>query len=181
MTEKTESREQLKEMRLGSGEAVIDRPDSHLHEGLGDLLDQALTKVNSEGRDFIKTEVDFGYEVGNSSLVETTEGDVIIYAQRPRRIGLTRFVKNREPESCSRLTVILKKGTQGQLPGDYYVLLTAYIGYLTPAEPWAEKEFKSHPDPEAEQKKSQEFWNNHALIYGEEPIIPGTETDTCPW
>lgn len=26
-----------------------------------------------------------------------------------------------------------------------------------------------------------EFWSSHALVWGSEPIVPGTETATCPW
>ena len=181
MTEQTENREQLKEMRLGSGEIVIDRPDSHLHEGLGDLLDQALAKINADGRNFIESEIDFGYEIGQASLVETSDQDIIVYAQRPKRAGLTRFAKGRTEEPCQRMTVVLKKGTQNQVPGDYYVILTAYIGYMTPSEPWNEKDFTARPNPDEAREKAKAFWSNHALVFGSQPTIPDTETDVCPW
>jgi len=176
-----EEKELPREMKLGSGEIVIDRPDSHLHEGLGELLDEALAKVNSEGKDFIESETDFGREVGKTSLTETNAKDIIVFAQRPRRAGLTRFVKGREADTCSSVTVVLKKGDRGQYPGNYYVLLTAYVGHITPPEPWSERDFIKRPDPDAARKKSRGFWSNHALVYGSEPILSNTETDVCPW
>ena len=171
----------MKEMRLGSGEVVIDRPNSHLHDGLGEALDQALAHVAAQGRQFIEAEFDLGRVIGERTLVETTADDTIVYAQRPRRAGLTRFAKNREAEPCSSITVVLKKGDQGQLPGDYYVLLTAYVGRVTPPEPWNERSFAANPDPEGIRAKSNEFWLSHALVYGSEEIIPETETSVCPW
>ncbi len=175
-----ENQELLKEMRLGSGEVVMDRPSSHLHEGVRELLDEALTKINSLGRNFIEAEVDFDREIGKTSLVETNDNDTIVYAQRPPRTGLTRFVKNSEAESCSSLTVVLKKGKQENLPEDFYIIITAYVGHVTPLEPW-DKNLLKRPDPDIAIKASQDFWSRHALVYGAESISPETETDVCPW
>lgn len=155
--------------RLGSGETVVDRPNSHLatHGTVLPFVGEALLRIQSSGQDFIAEEVDFGEPIGQTICLETHEGDDIVYAQRPNRTGLTRFVKDREPEPCSTVVACLKRAQEGG-----YVLLTAYIGRRTPAEPW---------DTEWATEKSVPFWNSHALIWGRESAIPGTETTACPW
>ena len=67
----------------------------------------------------------------------------------------------------SRVTCVLKAGDVG----DEYVLITAFIGAPAVPEPW---------DRNAT-AKSREFWDSHALVWGSEPTIPGTETSVCPW
>lgn len=168
-------------MKLRSGETVIDRPGSHLHEGVQELLVEALARIDSKGRQFIEAEVDFSRVIGESTLVETGLDDIIVYAQRPKRAGLTRFVKNRTTEPRTTLVLILKKGNMNQVPGEYYVMLTGYIGHITPGEPWNERDFVCRPDPDKARREAREFWDKHALVYGAEPILPGTETSVCPW
>jgi len=155
--------------QLGSGEMVADRPNSHLasHGAVLPFVGEALLRIQSGHQSFIAEEVDFGQPIGETICLETREGDDIVFAQRPNRSGLTRFVKNRQPEPCSTVVVCLKKAREGG-----YILLTAYIGRRTPAEPW---------DTEWATDQSVPFWNTHALIWGHEQIVPGTETEVSPW
>lgn|GEM_PF-2351283 len=154
--------------RLGSGESVIDRPDhSHIHAGVLSLLPKVFSEIDSQGADLLNLEVNLGQVVGETICVQTYPGDEIIYAQRVGRRGLTKFVKNRIPEPCSVVTVILNKADEG----DFYVLLTAFIGNKAESEPWHE----------SATEESVRFWNTHALCWGHEPTIPGTETTVCPW
>ena len=156
--------------QLGSGEIVIDRPQSHVatHPTVLPLLGEALSRIHSRGRNNIVEEVDLGRVVGETICVETHEGDEIIYAQRPNRFGLTRFVKNRESEPCGAVTICLNKA-EGN---GHYILATAYVGHRAPAEPW---------DTEWATEESVPFWNTHALVWGKEAIVPGTEVNRCPW
>ena len=117
---------------LGSGQVVVDRFNSHIHESVAALLPEALTKVSLGGSQFAVEQVDFDRIVGETTCVETHEGDQIIYAQRPKRFGASRFVKNRQPEPCKSVVVILKKAEDG----DYFVLITAFIGVRPEPEPW---------------------------------------------
>ena len=153
--------------RLASGQVVVDRPRSHLHPEVIGLLPEALSRISLDGDEFTKIRVDFGRVIGVRTCVETTDADQILYAQRPKRWGLTRFVLNREPEPCSSVVVILKwvedKGC--------YLLITAFIGELSEPEPW-----DRNATPE-----STRFWSSHALIWGSEPVVPGTLTSECPW
>jgi len=156
--------------RLKSGEEVVDRFRSHLHSTVAPLLPDALARVEGRERQFLVEEVDFGRIVGQSTCVATGPGDEIVFAQRPGRWGLTRFIKNRQPEPTTSVVVILKtaagKGHEGK-----YVLVTAFLGRKAEPEPW---------DPRAT-AASRDFWGSHALIWGSEPIVPGTETIVCPW
>jgi len=155
-------------MELKSGEVVVDRFHSHLHRGVAPLLPEALARIESNGRDFLVEEVDFGRPIGETICVPTGPGDEIVFAKRPKRFGLTRFVKNRKPEPSSSVTVVLK--VTGEDRGAY-VLLSAFIGGKPEPEPW---------DKNATEK-SVAFWVSHALVWGCEPVVPGTETTVCPW
>lgn len=108
---------------------------------------------------------DMGRVIGTSDLVETNEDGEIIYAKRVGRDVYTRFVKNREPQPMNLISIILQKIPDG------YDLVSAWIGPKVPQFPGDPKET---PD-------SKEFWSKHALVWGNQPIIPGTETAECPW
>lgn len=155
--------------RLGSGEPVADRPNSHLatHGTVLPFVGETLLQIQSGRQNFLAEEINFGETIGQTICVRTSLDDKVVYAQRPNRAGLTRFVKNREPEPCSTVVVCLKRAREGG-----YILLTAYIGRRTPAEPW---------DTEWATDQSVPFWNTHALIWGHESVISGTETKNCPW
>ncbi|MCR4278304.1 MAG: hypothetical protein NUV81_00130 [bacterium] len=147
--------------QLKSGEVVVDRHRSHLHPGVERLLPEAFGRIGSAGRNFFVEEIDFGRLIGETVCVATGPGDQIVFAKRPERAGLTRFVKKRKPEVCSKLVVILKAGDC-----DEYVLITAFIGGRPEPEPW-----DRNATP-----RSVEFWKAHALVWGCEPIVSGTET-----
>lgn len=163
-------------LRLKSDETIIDRFDSHLHAGVITLLPEALAKINSLGRQFLVEEIDFGRMIGNSVCVATQPGDEIVFAKRPKRFGPTRFVKNRQPEPCSSIVVILKK-----INSNTYELVTAFIGKRPEPEPWDTRFFSQQVNPFETERNSREFWSSHALIWGSEPIISGTETKVSPW
>ncbi|TAN33422.1 hypothetical protein EPN28_02640 [Patescibacteria group bacterium] len=150
---------------LKNGEVVVNRYQSHLHSDVERLLPEALGQIDPAGRGFLVEEVVFDRVVGETTCVATGPGDQAVYAKRPKRFGPSRFVKNRSPEPCNSVVVILKAG-DGE-----YVLVTAFVGTRPEPEPW---------DRNATEK-SVEFWASHALIWGSEPVIPGTETDKCPW
>lgn len=154
--------------QLSSGQAVFDRANSHRHKGVTvQLLSTAFNQISLEKPGRHSIEVNFGQSIGFTTCVPTAEGDEIVYAQRPDRKGLTRFVKNQVPIPTSILTLILQKADEG----DFYILVTAFIGVLIAPEPW--DRFAT------EQSKIE--WRTHALIWGSEKIVPGTETTDVPW
>ena len=151
---------------MASGEPVYDRHDSHLHNGVAKLLPEMLAQV-SGGKEFIEQEYDFGRIVGETVCVGTGENDQIVYAKRPRRNGHTRFVRNRQAEPCSTALAVLKKDRVRPV----YYLITAFIGKKAGLEPWDNRATS----------RDREFWKHHALVYGSEEIVPGTEAEVCPW
>ena len=155
--------------RMGSGQRVVDRSNSHIHPGVLSLISEVLRKIHFYG-EIDAIQVDFENVVGNSIRVSTSTEDEIIYAMRPssKGRGLTRFVKNREPRPSKSVTVILMKAKWAD---NLYVLISAFIGEKPEPEPW---------DPHAT-AQSVSFWNHNALVWGSEEIIPGTETTVCPW
>jgi hypothetical protein len=165
------------EWKLKSEEMIVDRHNSHLRGDVASLLPEVLAEIESHGRKFFIHEHDFGRIVGETICVPTGPGDEIVYAKRPRRFGLTRFVKNRKPESCSKAVVILKRDDYE----DYYILITAFVGHRPEPEPWDTKNFARQPNPAEAERRAREFWSSHALVWGSEPVILGTETTVCPW
>jgi hypothetical protein len=154
---------------LASGERVIVRSASHIHDNvaLEKYLVQALGKIKSNNQNLIEDEVDFGEPIGNTICVSTDDNDEIIFARRPKRGGYTRFVKNRQSEPTSKLTVILTKDRQT----NDYLILTTYFGPKAEPEPW---DYKARGS-------ALVFWRNHALVYGLEPIVEGTATREKKW
>ena len=140
-------------------------------------LDAALAKINSHSRSYIIEEVDFGQPIGETTCIETYPGNDIIYAQRPKRFGKTRFVENRLPEPSSSVVVILKALAEPRT----YVLITAFIGCRPEPEPWDRRNFSQQANPAEAEQRAREFWATHALVWGVEEVISGTETKRCPW
>lgn len=153
--------------KTADGALVVDRPNSHLHDKARKLIAEAIGKITAKGKPFITEEVDFGWMIGLSDCVTTEQHDVILFARRRNRIGLTRFVAGRDPQETSLLTVVLKRADGPQK----YVLITAFIGGKAEPEPW---DANATPD-------TFEFWKKHALIWGTQDIVDGTATIVCPW
>lgn len=152
---------------LASGHRVVDRHNTHIHPDVLPLLPEALGKIRLTEQ-FMVVQVDFDHAVGNTTCVVTNSGDLIIFAKRPKRSGFTRFVKNRKPELCSSVVCIFMKA---QDEVDTYVLITAFVGTKPEPEPWDRNKTEN----------SVAFWNSHALVWGSESIVEGTETAECPW
>lgn len=141
------------------GFLIIVGKNSHLHGEIVNILPDIIGKLECDNRYFISEQIDFPYEIGKTTCVKVDDNDEIIYALRIGRKGYTKFVKNREPEPTNSATIVLKK------TNNIYIIITAYIGTQSEVEPW---------DRHATEK-SIEFWNNHALIFGTQEIIPNSE------
>lgn len=114
----------------------------------------------------IYTEVDCGQPIGHSDLVATDLTDEIIYAKRVGRATFTRFTKSRQPAPTNSVTIWLVRREDND-----YDLMSAWFGLKTPPL----------PGDEWETPESKPFWANHALVWGKQAVIEGTETATCPW
>jgi hypothetical protein len=132
---------------------------------LKEVVRKAIPNFVVEGEG-IQVEVDIGKVVGESSLIETTDHDDIVYALRPLRTLYSKFVKNRKPVATSWVTISIKHGEKGQ-----YYLYTAYVGRLTP----------SFLGGDYLPEQSKGFWSHHALVWGTQEVIPESVTKECPW
>lgn len=126
----------------------------------------AIRKLTLKG-DNMPIEVDMGYVVGKSSLVQTTDKDEIVYAKRKHRNNYTRFAKNREPVNSTNIVLILRRGASKRS----YNLFSAWVGTLSP----------TFPGSDYETPESYTFWESHALVWGREPIDEDTVTPVKPW
>lgn len=152
--------------RTADGAVVVNRSNSHLHDDVKPIIADALSRVHTCGRPFIEGEVDFGAVIGTSCCVSTGPKDCIVFAQRPHRKGLTRFVLDRDKEPTTKVMVVLKQTVNLS----EYVLITAFIGGKAELEPW---DTRATP-------ASLKFWQSKALVWGE-PIVKGTATIKYPW
>ena len=144
---------------------ILDRRDSHLHQGVAPYLKKTCAAVVCEKKKLIKTQVNFNKIIGTTICVPTNEDDEIVYIVRQGRYGHSRFALNRAPIPTKSLTIVLKKTR------NYYKILTAYLGTKSEAEPWESRA----------NAKSISFWRKHAFVYGVEPVKEETMISTCPW
>lgn len=150
------------------GAKVFSHADSHLHAEGGmtlDLLAAALNTIDTQGERFIRKQIDFEHAIGKSNCVELRPDDDVVMAFRKGRSGPTPMVKNREPQPCNSMMVVLLKDESLTEDGNAYALITAFIGEAAPREPW---------DPgnknKAECQECEDYWNSHALVYDESLI-----------
>lgn len=145
------------------GYKIYDRLDSHIHYEQGltvNLLKNAISKINLYGRNFTKKVICLHKTIGTTHCVKVSEKDSknIIMAYRQGRQGPTPMVKNRSPEPCSDITIIVRKEKQIE---NHYTLITAFVGSHSEPEPW-DKSLKNNPKA---LQKSIHFWSTHALIF----------------
>lgn len=138
----------------------------HIQEAplLLELVKEVVAGSDLSG-DNVALERDMGRIVGETTLVETSDTDEIVYAKRLQRDKYTRFVMNKVAQPTSYLTVILHEADDG------YNLWSAWCGRLVPTSPGGEDEMP----------KSQGFWRNHALVFDDAIIQADTITAVCPW
>ena len=145
---------------------IIDRPKSHLHDGITpELLKIICAQITCNKLKLIRTQINFEKVIGTTNCVPITEKDEVVYAQRVGRYGHSKFVLNREPEPTKSATIVLKKALQ------HYKILTSYIGTRSELEPKDRRATLA----------SIRFWEEHALVFGSEPIQENTITKECPW
>jgi hypothetical protein len=153
--------------KTADGAVVVNRPNSHLHGDITPIITDALLRIDTCGRQFVESEVDFDKVIGVSCCVSTGPKDCIIFAQRHNRAGMTRFVVDRDKEPTTKVMVVLKQTAN---PTEY-VLITAFVGSKAEREPWDTRATSA----------SLKFWKSKALVWGAEPVQKGTATTKCPW
>ena len=134
------------------------------NQKLFDYVKKSIATINAQ-EDIIRVEKEMDEIVGTTDLVETNDQDEIIYAKRPLRKYYSRFVKNKSALPTKWITLDMRR------EGNSYFLYTAFVGRLSP----------SFPGGEFLPEQSKDFWANHALVWGNQEVVPGTETKECPW
>lgn len=152
----------------------IEAPHVNQHNTVLVHLQAALLQVVANHQKIIKCTIDMGMYIGKNVLVATNKYDDVVFAQRSGRRGLTRFVHNRLPSLTRYVTVVIKRLKNPRRDGIIsYRLLTAYIGAGSEKEPYDRfatiEEFQ----------QSLAFWSTHAIIWGTQHTISGTEVTEC--
>ncbi len=132
---------------------VLETPD------LLALVREAIETVDIGGDEEIVFEKDMGRVIGTTTLVETTDDDVTVYAKRKQRDRYSRFVKNRQPVSSCYIVVVIRKYDED------YTLWTAMCGRLLPKEAYI---------------PGSVFNATHALVYDENLLQLDTITTSDP-
>jgi len=128
------------------------------------LLDEAmpLIELPSDGSKLV-SQVDLKRPLEEKSLITTP--DIGLdgedwFAVRSNRQGASRVTMEKPTEMIS--TVVIAAWPPVAEPTKY-ILRTAYIGTISPQEPW-------NAMGEEVQKKSIEFWTTHAMVHSPETM-----------
>ena len=147
------------------GYNVYDRVDSHLHFEGGitkQLVRRALGFIYANGVVFKKKVVYFREIIGYNNCIAINENDEVVKVYRKGRSGKTPMVKNRKPEACKSMVVIIRKDRERE---NCYTLITCFVGEESVREPW---DITLRTDEE--KAASEHYWATHALVYNPELI-----------
>ncbi|HEX8182235.1 MAG TPA: hypothetical protein VF575_01380 [Candidatus Saccharimonadales bacterium] len=129
------------------------------------LLKELVERTVITGNE-LQFDQDMGRPVGHESIVETSDTDTVIYAQKLKDDVYTRFVKNAKPKPTQHVTLILQKNTD-----DEYELIDTWIGRLSPPRPGSKYE----------NAESIPYWATHAYVLDGEPVQSKSITKDCPY
>ena len=134
------------------------------HKSVLQYLEEAAAKINVDGG-FFRQEIDLGKPLSESGEVydETpiTPTTKTTFAYRQGRHGATRVVPAGTPSGvATSISIIAYPETDGS-----YVLITAFIGSLTPREPW-DKNMKT----DEEKQGALDFWCSCSLVHNPETM-----------
>ncbi len=145
-------------------DAVNSHAATHLEDTpqLKSLVREVVESMELNGQE-IKTHVDMGRIVGTCDVVDVNETDDIIYGVRKNRWddGLVPFTKTREAEPCRHVAIQLVPQEDGT-----YELSSAWIGTFD------EDDDEPFPQSPNATKRSAEYWNCHAFVWGAKKFCP---------
>jgi len=165
-------------MKKEKWDEMSDEEKAAFQQGL-EAKQQTLVVDGGIGKS-CKVTLDMGREVGLSTVVETTDSDIIIFLPREGRQTESRFVLHRTEASTQLLTMAFYRrgqdnadpdvmATWGDLAGENaYTLSTAYAGGDAEREVGAIR--PDEPDYEEKVRKAKEFWDNHAFVATEADV-----------
>jgi hypothetical protein len=129
------------------------------------LIKELLSTKTLRG-ERIALEQDMGRDIGTTDVITTNDKDVIYYAQPLKSVVYSRFAKNRLPQVCKTLTVIVELDADGN-----YEVTDTWIGNNCPP----------FPGDQYETPESKEYWQAHALVQDAQSIKSKSLTRACPY
>lgn len=112
-------------------------------------------------------EHDMRRNIGQDTIVDTTDQDTVFYARLLQDEVYTRFVKRSRVDTTQFLTIILHLDRDKSA----YTLHDIWIGKYTPPRPGSTNE----------SAESKPYWEKHAFIFNSQPLKAGTTTKECPY
>ena len=145
---------------------VRSRKHLRAHPEVMPLLPEAISQlVLPRGGVRLEAEVNFKRPIGAATLIEvpySSPSQWVTFAQRSHRVGPSRITATDSPTTIQTLVVVADaSATQA----NHYRLVTAYIGILTPPEPW---DIRLN---DAARTDALEFWCRHAIVYNPAPGV----------
>ncbi len=128
------------------------------------LVREIVVSLKLTGK-IVQMERDMGRIIGTTDVVATSDKDAVLYAKPLKSATFVRFVKNRPLAPTSYLAVELRKAEEGG-----YQLWSVRFGRTVPELPG-----------EADDAESRQFWDTHAVIWGNRPVQAQTISKDCPW
>lgn len=112
-------------------------------------------------------EYDMGRPIGYDFVVTTTDDTDVFYARMARDSVFTRFTKKGTPAATCTLSAILRPA----VTGEGYDLHDLWIGRLRPARPGS-ADATTYSVP---------YWQQHAMLFDNQPLHPKTVTHDWPY
>jgi hypothetical protein len=148
------------------GFIITDQIGSHIHGDLNNRLQMVAKRISCSNRDYISEVIKFPTNIGKNNCVSVTWKDEVLYAKRLGRKGYSKFVLNRTPTPTDSISIYLKRKQ------DIYLIKSCYYGDIKSVGVGEDIDFANDTNL---------FWENHAIVYGSEPIDQSTITYICPW
>lgn len=148
------------------GFVITDQIGSHVHGDLKNRLQMVAKRITCADREYFSEVIKFPTNIGKNNCVSVTWKDEILYAKRVGRKGFSKFVLNRTPVPTDSISIFLKRKQ------DIYLIKSCFYGDVNSY--WIDEDVFSD-------STSTSFWENHAIVYGSEPIYEKTITYINPW
>jgi len=145
---------------------ITDQIGSHVHGDLKNRLQMVVKRITCADREYISDVIRFPTFIGKNNCVSVTWRDEILYAKRTGRKGFSKFVLNRTSTPTDCISIYLKRKQ------DIYLIKSCYYG--DGKLNWIDEDLDRA-------YKSISYWENHAIVFGSEPIEENTITYINPW
>jgi hypothetical protein len=151
------------------GKLILDSNNSRLEVDVS-LIKEAIKHSSlSEATNVATFSYKFKKTVGYNIVVPASSNDEIVFAKRPGKEFISRFVQNKKPLPTAFICLEIYK-----FPGssNEWLLRDSYFGNTRVPE------ILIGTKGTTEQKR---YWDTRAFVWGYCSVVPGTVSKTCPW